>query len=59
MNPEIITLELTQDQVNVILESLIEMPFKKVVKVIETIHQQASYQLDMEKDNLSEDNIEI
>lgn len=41
-----ITLKLTLEDANLILEGLGEMPFNKVFKLIGTIQQQAANQLD-------------
>jgi len=43
-----LTLKLTVDQTNLVLEGLGNMPFNKVYEVIQTIQQQASQQLNGE-----------
>lgn len=45
MNNEKISLELSVDEVNIILKALGAMPFNQVYELIGTIHQQANKQL--------------
>ncbi|MEL6538019.1 MAG: hypothetical protein AAFQ98_21555 [Bacteroidota bacterium] len=45
-----LTLKLTVDQTNVVLEALGNMPFQKVYQIIQTIQEQASHQLQGEED---------
>ena len=40
-----LTLKLTVDQTNVVLEALGDQPFSKVYQIIQTIQQQAAEQL--------------
>jgi hypothetical protein len=45
MNDEKISLELSVDEVNIILKALGSMPFNQVYELIGSIHQQANKQL--------------
>ena len=45
MNNEKISLELSVDEVNIILKALGAMPFNQVYELIGSIHQQANKQL--------------
>ena len=45
-----IKLELTIDEINVILEALGQMPFQQVYNIIHKIHQQANSQLGQDGD---------
>jgi|688.fasta_scaffold550295_1 hypothetical protein len=45
MNDEKISLELSVDEVNIILKALGTMPFNQVYELIGSIHQQANQQL--------------